>query len=233
MLEKDDRQESLISSQRSGEIISTTDPFSTIESKESIDEQIDQDKVQVELQEFKAEYTSVMNVLTSDLDKLREKDKFDLVKFTIKVKAVYKYEWEVYRKPTEIKKNFAEIHSELSKNYMEPSGNKADIFTNVASWTDDSIQMHIANIESYYKTFFNDPKIYNTLPFKEFFNINYIISFSINNQIFIKKIYIFPGIRITFIHIINTIIFYNNPSSIVLTKSKIFNAFASNAKSSS
>ena len=172
MLEKDDRQESLISSQRSGEIISTTDPFSTLESKESIDEQIDQDKVQVELQEFKAEYTSVMNVLTSNLDKLREKDKFDLVKFTIKVKAVYKYEWEVYRKPTEIKKNFAEIHSELSKNYMEPSGNKADIFTNVASWTDDSIQMHIANIESYYKTFFNDPKIYNTLPFKEFFNIS-------------------------------------------------------------
>ena len=172
MLEKDDRQEPLISSQKSGEIISTTDPFSSFESKDSIDEQIDQDKVQVELLEFKAEYTNVMNILTSDLDKLREKDKFDLVKFTVKVKAVYNYEWEVYRKPSEIKKNFSEIHSELSKNYMEPSGNKADIFTNVASWTDDSIQMHISTIESYYKTLFNDPKIYNTLAFKEFFNIS-------------------------------------------------------------
>ena len=172
MLEKDDRQEPLFSSQKSGEIISTSDPFSSLESKDSIEEQIDQDKVQVELQEFKAEYTSVMNVLTTDLDKLREKDKFDLVKFTIKVKAVYKYEWEVYRKPIDIKKNFSDILSELSKNYMEPSGHKADIFTSVASWTDDSIQMHSANIESYYKTFFNDPKIYNTLAFKEFFNIS-------------------------------------------------------------
>ena len=173
MLEKEDEKEdSLISSQNSGEIINTVNPFSSFESKDSIEEQVDQDKVLVDLQEFKAEYTNVTSILTSDLDKLRDKDKFDIIKFTIKVKAVYNYQWEVYRKPSEVKKNFEEIHKELTRNFMEPSGNKADIFTNVASWPDDSIQTHISEIESYYKTLFNDIKIYNVLAFKEFFNIS-------------------------------------------------------------
>ena len=173
MLEKEDEKEdSLISSQNSGEIINTVNPFSSFESKDSIEEQVDQDKVLVDLQEFKAEYTNVTSILTSDLDKLRDKDKFDIIKFTIKVKAVYNYQWEVYRKPSEVKKNFEEIHKELTRNFMEPSGNKADIFTNVASWPDDSIQTHISEIESYYKTLFIDIKIYNVLAFKEFFNIS-------------------------------------------------------------
>ena len=173
MLEKEDEKEdSLISSQNSGEIINTVNPFNSFESKDSSEEQVDQDKVLVALQEFKAEYTNVTSILTSDLDKLRDKDKFDIIKFTIKVKAVYNYQWEVYRKPIEVKKNFEEIHKELSRNFMEPSGKKADIFTNVASWPDDSIQMHISEIESYYKSLFNDIKIYNVLAFKEFFNIS-------------------------------------------------------------
>ena len=161
-----------MSSQNSGEIINTSSTLNSYDSKDSSEEQIDQEKVQVVLQEFKAEFTKVIDVLTSDLEKLRDKDKFDLVKFSIKVKAVYIYQWEVYRKPIEIKKNFAEIHSELARNYMEPSGNIADIFTNVATWTEDSIPSHIEDIRSYYKTLFNEAKIYNTLSFKEFFNIS-------------------------------------------------------------
>ena len=168
----DDKSEGLlIRSEKSGEIINTNTNINTFETKDSTDE-LDQDKLQVVLQEFKAEYTNVTSILTKDLDKLREKDKFDLIKFTIKVKAVYIYEWEVYRKPSEIKKNFADIHSELSKNFMEPSGSKAEIFTTVSNWTEDSIQLHISEIENYYKTLFNDIKIYNTLHFKEFFNIS-------------------------------------------------------------
>ena len=174
MLENDDDKTEglLIRSERSGEIINTGTNISSFDSKDSSDEQVDQDKLQVDLQELKVEYTNVTNILTKDLQNLRDKDKFDLIKFTIKVKAVYKYEWEFYRKPAEIKKNFADIHSELSKNFMEPSGNKADIFTTVSNWTEDSIQMHIKEIESYYKTLFIDPKIYNTLALKEFFNIS-------------------------------------------------------------
>ena len=56
---------------------------------------------------------------------------------------------------------------------MGPSGNKADIFTTVANWPEDSLKIHINEIEKYYKTLFMDPKIYNTLHFKEFFNITF------------------------------------------------------------
>ena len=125
-----------------------------------------------ELQDLKAVYTSVTDILGSEASQFRDKDKFDVIKFTIKVKAVYNYQWDVFRKPSDIKKNFADVHHELSKNYMEPSGNKADIFTTVAGWTDDSIQLHISDIENYYRTLFQDPKIYNALAFKEFFNIS-------------------------------------------------------------
>jgi phospholipase D1/2 len=174
MLESDqnDTSEPLLSSQRSGEVIRTDEGFNTFDSKESFDDQVDQDKVQVELQDLKAVYTSVTDILGSEASQFRDKDKFDVIKFTIKVKAVYNYQWDVFRKPSDIKKNFADVHHELSKNYMEPSGNKADIFTTVAGWTDDSIQLHISDIENYYRTLFQDPKIYNALTFKEFFNIS-------------------------------------------------------------
>ena len=173
MLEKDDRQQELISTQNSGDIININEPIiRAFESKDSTEEQVDQDKVQVELQELKAEYSRVTNILTSDIDQLRDKDKFDIVIFNIKVKAVFRYQWQVYRKTSEIKKNFSDIHSELSKNFMEPSGTKADIFREVANWTDDSIQLNISKIEEYYKYFFSDAQIYATLAFKEFFNIS-------------------------------------------------------------
>ena len=152
--------------------INASDPLTSQSSTESIDDNIDQDKVQVLLQEFKAEFTSVSSILSSSNLTLNQKDHFDVVKFSIKVKAVYNYSWEVYRKPSEIKKNFADISSELSKNNIIISGNKSDFFTSVASWTDDSIQIHISEIENYYKTLFQDNQVYNTLAFKEFFNIS-------------------------------------------------------------
>ena len=172
MLETDERSDVLIETQNSGEIITTSSNINTLESKDSIEEQLDQDKVQVNLQDFKAEYTSVTSILTEGIERFRDKDKFDIIKFSIKVKAVYDYSWEVYRKPNEIKKNFADIHKELSNNFMELTGPKGDIFTKVSAWADDSIQLHISEIENFYKMLFNDAKSYNTLSFKEFFNIS-------------------------------------------------------------
>ena len=172
MLETDERSDVLIETQNSGEIITTSSNINTLESKDSIEEQLDQDKVQVNLQDFKAEYTSVTSILTEGIERFRDKDKFDIIKFSIKVKAVYDYSWEVYRKPNEIKKNFADIHKELSNNFMELTGPKGDIFTKVSAWADDSIQLHISEIENFYKMLFNDFKSYNTLSFKEFFNIS-------------------------------------------------------------
>ena len=105
MKEDEDSSEPFIP-YNSGEIITTSSPeenyeFSSKPSDDNI-EQIDQDKVQMELIELTAEFTNVQSVLKlTDLD---QKDNFDLVKFSIKAKAVYDYEWEVYHKPSEIKR---------------------------------------------------------------------------------------------------------------------------------
>ena len=152
--------------------IDTSNPLHERTSSEGFDDNIDQDKIQVLLQDLKVEFTSVSQLLTSSSVTLHQKDHFDIIKLSIKVKAVYDYNWDVYRKPSEIKKNFADISSEISKNGSALSGTKSDIFANVASWPEESIQMHISEIENYYKTLFQDNEIYNTLAFKEFFNIS-------------------------------------------------------------
>ena len=174
MLEKDsdDNSENLLKNAMSGEVIFTGSRTQSMNMDEGSEEQIDQDKVVVSLEELKAEYTNVAKILPSDCYPLREKDKFDIIKFTIKVKAVYIYQWDVYHKPAEIKKHFAAVLNDLTRNFMAPTGKTLDIFTDVASWPDDSIQSHINDIQTYYKTLFEDLKIYNTLVFKEFFNIS-------------------------------------------------------------
>ena len=170
MLETDERSNALIKD--SDEIITTSSDINNFESKDSIEEQVDQEKVQVNLLDFKAEYTSVTSILTQGAELFRDKDKFAVIKFSIKVKAVYDYTWEVYRKPNEVKKNFEDIHKELSNNFMELTGPEGDIFTKVSAWADDSIHSHIPEIKRFYEMLFKDPKSYNTLSFKEFFNIS-------------------------------------------------------------
>ena len=66
-----DKMEGLPRTGNSGEIINTNTNINTFDSKDSLDEQVDEDIVLVNLREFKAEYT-------------RDKDKFDVIKFTIK-----------------------------------------------------------------------------------------------------------------------------------------------------
>ena len=170
--EENENSENLLVSQPTGEIIFTDTRSDSFHTSDSTEEQIDQDKVIVSLVDLKAEYTNVINILPPDCYPLRDKDKFDLIKFTIKVNAVYSYEWEVYHKPIEVKKHFADVLNELNRNFMTPTGEKLDIFTKVSSWPDDSIKSHIRDIEDYYKILFNDLKIYNVLSFKEFFNIS-------------------------------------------------------------
>jgi hypothetical protein len=70
-----------------------------------------------------------------------------------------------------VKKNFKDIHTELSQESFI-SGKEAEIFTKMEALEEDSIQLHINEIENYYSIFFKDTKIYNTLSFKEFFNIS-------------------------------------------------------------
>ena len=170
MLEKD-QNEPFLQPQNSGEIIRSEKDINTYESKESVDEQ-EQETIQIVLQDLKVEFSNVKQILTSDLDKLKDKDLFNIVIFTIKVKAVYNYQWNVYKKESEIKKNFADIHDELSRNLMEPNGNIAQIFQDVETWADDSIYLHKEAIQKYYTALFEDKRIINILAFKEFFNIS-------------------------------------------------------------
>ena len=146
---------------------SSDNPFNT---QISADIEVEQDKIQVILKELRVENTNVSSVLNTL--SLQEKDLFDLIKFSITVEAVYDYSWYVYRKPSEVKKNFANISSELAKNNVTLAGDKNEIFLTVATWTDDSIPSHITEIENYYKILFKEKQIYDTLSFKEFFNIS-------------------------------------------------------------
>ena len=160
------------------EINTLSSPLTSQSSEDSIDE-LD-DKIQVSLKEFRAEYTNASLILLPLNIILNNAENFDIIKFTIEVKAKYDCKWEVYRNPSEIKNNFSKIFSELNHNNIILPENINNIFTTVAEWAEESIQIHILEIENYYKILFKEPKIYNTLAFKEFFNIS-SISFSENN----------------------------------------------------
>lgn len=135
-------------------------------------EEIDPDKVQIVLKDIKAEYTSVSQILSPPEVILEERDLFEVVKFTIKLEAVHEYKWEVYRKPSEIKRNFENISQELDKKSIVLTGNFGEMFDTVQSWTDDGIQIHISELENFYRNLFMNPQVYNTQAFQEFFNIS-------------------------------------------------------------
>ena len=135
-------------------------------------EEIDPDKVQIVLKDIKAEYTSVSQILSPPEVILEERDLFEVVKFTIKLEAVHEYKWEVYRKPSEIKRNFENISQELDKKSIVLAGNFGEMFDTVQSWTDDGIQIHVSELENFYRNLFMNPQVYNTQAFQEFFNIS-------------------------------------------------------------
>ena len=135
-------------------------------------EEVDQDKIEIKDIDIKAEYTNVSSVLSPTTTNLRDKDLFEVVKFTIKLEAVHQYIWDVYHKPSEIRENFENIISELDKNHIIVKGDIREMLTQISTWTNDGIQIHISDIANYYLSLFKDKQIYNTLAFKEFFNIS-------------------------------------------------------------
>ena len=92
MLESESYNYENLLNQKSGEIITIEKRNSSLYSIEGSEENIDQDKVVASLEELRAEYTNVVNILPQDCYPLRKKDKFDIIKFIIKVKAVYSYQ---------------------------------------------------------------------------------------------------------------------------------------------
>ena len=75
MLEKDsdDNSENLLKNAMSGEVIFTGSRTQSMNMDEGSEEQIDQDKVVVSLEELKAEYTNVTKILPSDCYPLKLK----------------------------------------------------------------------------------------------------------------------------------------------------------------
>ena len=138
------------------DINTSSTPFGYSNSSDNFNEQVNQ--VEVLLQDLKAEIISASTILSSSNIILNEKDRINLVKFTLKVKAEYNYTWEVYRQYAEVKNIFTEILSELSKKNIIPSENKGEIFTNVLEWNEDSIELHIFDIENYFKYYFKISK---------------------------------------------------------------------------
>ena len=142
-------------------IIKTSiDDNTDLTSKSSLEvDEVDQDQVQIKDTDIKAEYTSVSSILPPGDDILREKDIFDVIKFTITLEAVHKYNWVVYHKPADIRKNLEDISTELEKNHIFTSSNIAGMITQVGAWTNDRIQIHITEIEGYYSTLSKDKQI--------------------------------------------------------------------------
>ena len=135
-------------------------------------EEVEQDKIEIKNITINAEYTNASSILAGGNAILREQDNIDIVKFTIKLEAVHKYEWEVFHKPADIKKNLEDISTELEKNNIIPVCNLADMINKLGVWNNDGIQIHMNDIISFYNTLLNDKRILKTLALKEFFNIS-------------------------------------------------------------
>ena len=133
------------------------------------EEQIAQDKVKMNLVNLNCSLVRAADVLkTTDIS---DNDNFRLIKFQIRVRAVYIYKWVVLHKPEEVKSNFKAISEEIKKKSVELDSELEEIFNKVQDINLEFIDQHIKNIEDYYRTIFKNNSIKNTLALKEFFSI--------------------------------------------------------------
>ena len=106
---------------------------------------------------------------------LKEKDDFQLIKFTITLEAfhkyTHKYEWTLYHRPIEIIQNFKDILSELEDNKIEPPEDFIKMKKEVDKWDPTGLAKE-KKIAIYYTELFREQTIFNTLAFKEFFCIS-------------------------------------------------------------
>ena len=152
-------------------IDSKSDLLRNSEEKNEVNEevQIEQDKVKMSLVNLSVSIVRAADVLkTTDIS---DSDNFRLIKFQIRVRAVYIYKWVVIHKPEEVKSNFKAISEELKKKSVNMDDEIRDIFRRVEEMNLEFVDQHLKNIEDYYKTIFKDNAIKNTLAFKEFFCI--------------------------------------------------------------
>ena len=133
------------------------------------EDQIAQDKVKMNLINLNCTIVRAADVLkTTDIS---DNDNYRLIKFQIRVRAVYLYRWVVLHKPEEVKSNFKDISEEIKKKSVEVDSEIKEIFNKVQDMNLEFLDQHIKNIEDYYRTIFKNNSIKNTLALKEFFCI--------------------------------------------------------------
>ena len=131
--------------------------------------QVEQDKVKMTLINLNVSLTKAADVLrTTDI---KDSENYQLVKFQIRVRAVYLYKWVVLRKPIDIKNNFKAILEELKKKSVALDEETDEIFSNMQALQVEFIEEKLKKIEDAYKEIFKNDKIKTTLALKEFFGI--------------------------------------------------------------
>ena len=117
------------------------------EEKDEVNEeiQIEQDKVKMSLVNLSVSIVRAADVLrTTDIS---DSDNFRLIKFQIRVRAVYLYKWVVIHKPAEIKSNFKAISEELKKKSVDFDDEIREIFRRVEEMDLEFVDQHLKNIE--------------------------------------------------------------------------------------
>ena len=142
-----------------------------VENKNEVNEeiQIEQDKVKMTLVNLNISLTKAADVLRTT--EINESDNYSLIKFQIRIRAVYIYKWVVFHKPIDIKNNFKAILEELKKKSIRLEEETKEIFSKVQEIQIEFIDEKLKELEDYYKEIFRNDQIKNTIALKEFFGI--------------------------------------------------------------
>ena len=144
-----------------------TENLNKMESNEEI--QIEQEKVKIDLLNLDISLTNASDVLRTM--NISDKDNYRLVKFQIRVRAVYIYKWEVLHQPSDIKKNFKQMSDEIHKKLIKLDEETQDIFHKIEQIQLDFISEKLKELEEYYKIILNNEKMKTLISLKEFFSI--------------------------------------------------------------
>ena len=137
---------------------------------ESNDEiQIEQDKVKMDLLNLDISLTNAADVLhTMDIS---DRDNYQLIKFQIRVRAVYIYKWEVLHIPLDIKKNLKQILEETRKKGIKLDEEIQEVLKSIEELQLEFISEKLKKLEEYYKTLLSNDKMKSLISLKEFFSI--------------------------------------------------------------
>ena len=137
------------------------------ESDEEI--QIEQEKVKMDLLNLDISLTNAADVLRTM--NISDKDNYQLIKFKIRVRAVYTYKWEVLHIPSDIKKFFKQMDEEVRKKSIKLDEDIKEIIDEIKGIETEFITDKLKKLEEYYKIILSNDKIKGLLTLKEFFAI--------------------------------------------------------------